>query len=307
MLTLENINDEYIQVNSEYLADLIQNPDNYTSLIVQATINCCEDNVFTRSISFDKNEDLSCNVCNNSYSWNIDLTTIAQANKIIKAIWVKNIITGLSYNILSTPINFTYYNTQCPGGSCTIQSLAPTYDLIFENAFDVWFENNASWSNVSAGFCGNTLKVCRLPSNFILTYLEYGDNVGTTNQLAFFNFGGNSSAFFLNEALYLNAGFFNMETLQDGIYNVKIKLTKPNGDYIEDSNCAFIDITTKCKVSRFIEGILENTVEANSIHMAHYALVNGSNCGCNCKDLCDLYKYIYKLLGNELNINNCGC
>lgn len=306
MLKLENINNDYIKLSSDFITNLLQNTSEYTSLKIDATINCCEDVKFSKEIDFEKKNSATCTVCNNNYVWQVDLTNIASLNKTIKGIYVKNIVTGVEYNILSTPFDFTYFNTNCPNGSCTIEDLSPHYENIFENIFDTWFNDNTYWINTTAGFCGNTLTVCKFSLNFIPTYIEYGDN--TYSKKEFFTFNTNEESFIVNENLHITPSFFDMENFMDGIYKFKIRLTKQNGSWIEEKMCFFMDINTKCKVSRKIESIIEDDIEGNNIHMAHYALVNASNCGCNCNELCELYKYLLNLLGESKDKNtDCGC
>jgi hypothetical protein len=306
MLKLENINNDYIKISSDFITDLLQNIPDYASLKIESIINCCDDTIFIKDIDFEKKNSTTCSVCNNNYVWQVDLTDIASLNRTIKGIYVKNIVTGVEYNILTTPFDFTYFNTNCPNGSCDIESLFPYYDNIFENIFDTWFNNNTYWINTTAGFCGNTLNVCKFPLNFIPTSIEYGDN--TYSKKEFFTFNTTEDSFIVNESLHITPSFFEMENFMDGVYKFKVRITKQNGSWIEEENCFFMDVNTKCKVSRKIEDIIDKDVEANNIHMAHYALINASNCGCNCKELCELYKYLLKILGEQNNTNtDCEC
>lgn len=108
--------------------------------------------------------------------------------------------------------------------------------------------------------------------------------------------------------------FFSLLQIVDGIYKIKIRLTKPQG-YIEFENCAFVDVTIKCQVAAFIEQLLSESadidnIEQNStiIHLLHYALTNGSNCGCNCDKLCTVYNALIEVLtNNSKTIEDCGC
>lgn len=100
----------------------------------------------------------------------------------------------------------------------------------------------------------------------------------------------------------------------DGIYRFDIKFSTTSGFTII-SNCLFIDITLACKVA----GTLHNIVEENKIkvtekistiiHILHYSLVNGSNCGCNCDEMCEVYNDLKSLLLDidPQILNDCGC
>lgn len=109
--------------------------------------------------------------------------------------------------------------------------------------------------------------------------------------------------------------FFGLTEFIDGIYKFTVKLFKENGDVIIESNCFFVDITTKCKVASLLDCLLKdiekNTPEKISVnaHILHYALVNGSNCGCNCDEMCEIYRELVLLLANvnPQITNNCGC
>lgn len=120
--------------------------------------------------------------------------------------------------------------------------------------------------------------------------------------------------------------FFNVnppaDKLMDGVYSFEVKLFYTEGfgggtTYTYEQNCAFIDITFKCRVAKTLENLL-TTSEPNDIatnaHILHYALVNGSNCGCNCNEMCEVFKELKSLLlppelwKHEPNISgNCGC
>ena len=54
MLRLENINNDYIKLSSDFITNLLQNTSEYTSLKIDATINCCEDVKFSKEIDFEK-------------------------------------------------------------------------------------------------------------------------------------------------------------------------------------------------------------------------------------------------------------
>lgn len=307
MLTLTNINDNYIKVESEILTTVLENPEGYDSINVEVTKNCCTTEVYDEEIDLLDSVSNDCTGnCDGQYAWKLDLTNIANQDKNITALYVKNVISGKVYEIMDGAIvDFGSYITSCPNGTCTIQSLNPEYEDIFKEIFDDWFIPNVQWEDISVGFCDNTLVICNLPENFVPLYIEYG--TGPVKETAYFTFNTNQSLIILNEGLYIQPEFLEQEVLEDGVYKVKIRIKRSNGSWIEEEGCSFIDIDTRCKVARFIEDILKKGEDATNVHIAHYGLVNGSNCGCNCKELCGLYKYLLSLIGEIKTDKNCGC
>lgn len=117
-----------------------------------------------------------------------------------------------------------------------------------------------------------------------------------------------------SKILYLSVLMFSPSMFTDGIYKVTIKFKKEAGGYIQVANCIFVDITFKCKVASLMDKIIsENKTSSEKTstiaHILHYALFNGSNCGCNCEDMCDIFKQLSDILDTlDLTIdNNCGC
>lgn len=117
------------------------------------------------------------------------------------------------------------------------------------------------------------------------------------------------------DTLFINPSLFSGTTFVDGIYKFAVKFVKVDGSSILITNCIFIDITMSCKVASTMASILEeatlvtNEKTATIIHLLHYALVNGSNCGCNCDDMCTVFNGLKNLL-LDLDpqiLNDCGC
>ena len=109
--------------------------------------------------------------------------------------------------------------------------------------------------------------------------------------------------------------FFGLTSFIDGVYRISVKRFEENVGTIFIENCLFIDVTIKCKVAALLKEIIEEnkvkTGEKKSTiaHLLHYALVNGSNCGCNCAEMCDVYKELVALLDtiNPEIFTDCGC
>lgn len=117
-----------------------------------------------------------------------------------------------------------------------------------------------------------------------------------------------------NNVLYIKPALFGLSSFTDGIYKMDIKFIKTNG-YTLAENCIFVDVTYKCKVAAYLQNLIEENASldkseqiGNSIHLLHYGLINGSNCGCNCIDLCNLFYILKDLLLTTNPINtDCGC
>lgn len=100
----------------------------------------------------------------------------------------------------------------------------------------------------------------------------------------------------------------------DGIYRFDVKFSTTEG-YTYISNCSFVDITIACKVAATMQNIIkENQLKTTEristiIHMLHYSLVNGSDCGCNCDEMCEVYTGLLNLLSDidPQILNDCGC
>lgn len=303
-MIVENQNCEYVKVSSSILEDIANNPRGYASIEIQSTVNCCTE-LFTGDLNFGVYNDVTCTTCNGNFVWTLDLEDIANADQEIVGIYVKNLVTNVTTNILLSPINFTDYLTACPSNSCTISTVG-SYATTFNTLFDNWFTTNTGWVNAKATMCGNTLQVCNLATNYIPSHIEYSN--GDTSNTIPFSFFNDNTTFLLSDTLYIAPSFYNIDKLIDGVYKVKIKATKVNGSWVEEENCAFIDCETKCKVADFVTAFLSNDLdkkdEALYVTMTHYALVNASNCGCNCKELCDLYFTLSETLATRTPITN---
>lgn len=109
--------------------------------------------------------------------------------------------------------------------------------------------------------------------------------------------------------------FFGLTEFTDGIYKFEVKIYEIGQGTTLESNCIFIDITFKCKVAALLKNIItENKTKSGeklstTAHILHYALFNGSNCGCNCEEMCQVFTYLNDLLSNldpQIFVD-CGC
>lgn len=122
-----------------------------------------------------------------------------------------------------------------------------------------------------------------------------------------------SHAYFLGDDLIIKPYFFGGTTV-DGVYRVSITInTAQTG--VMYTMCIFIDVTLKCKIAAIMKDIVEENAgawqtekKATIIHILHYSLVNGSNCGCNCNEMCTVYDELISILSNiDPTIIDCGC
>lgn len=119
-----------------------------------------------------------------------------------------------------------------------------------------------------------------------------------------------------DKVIYVRPEFFNLVTdFIDGVYKFTIKL-KYDGGHTLFENCYFVDVTYKCKVAALLQDILKENAEGNSdsektstlAHILHYALVNGSNCACNCADMCEIFSGLKDILESvDPTTSGCGC
>ena len=122
--------------------------------------------------------------------------------------------------------------------------------------------------------------------------------------------------FTVDNKIKIFPGFFGLTEFIDGIYKFSIKRYQPGEGTVIESNCLFIDMTLKCKVATLLGYIIEENKTRDSeekiatiAHLLHYSLVNGSNCGCNCEEMCEVFRELNALLVNvdPTITNDCGC
>lgn len=105
--------------------------------------------------------------------------------------------------------------------------------------------------------------------------------------------------------------FTSTDGVIDGVYTFEVKLFLNNNTFIYQENCSFIDINYRCLVANSLKDLLSKSEDgmcATNIHVLHYALINGSNCGCNCDEMCKVFNQLKKLIGPiTLQTTGCGC
>ena len=282
------------------------------SFTLTGNINCCQQNCtdFISTFSFDLNDE--------ELKWSADLSEAVKLKSELVSIGVQSIYSTLRQNI-DLAIDLSSILTDCIDSSCTIETSPGTILTTIRDAIDAYFLSISVASSVTVTASGNIITVENIPTNFIITDFEYGEEEPFTS-IPFGQSVANSNLYYFDteeEAIYIKPGFFNNATeFRDGIYKFSLKWIKENNTgFITEENCAFIDITTKCRVA----GLLNNVIKENAdpslekiggtVMKLHYGLVNGSNCACNCDGLCEVYKGLIEILDTvDPNItNDCGC
>lgn len=308
MLTLSNQGCSLIKIDSDLFASMLGDISSYANILITSSINCCPTS-YTNTLLLTNTS--ACTTCIGVNMWSIDMNLLATAGFDITGVYLKNLVTGQVYNTLSVPIDWAYYAANCIPLNCLISAVGPGhYDNLFRIAINSYLTTNMFWTTVTVGFCGNKLTICNLPANIVLSHITYDDG-STLGGVQLFKYNDiNSASFISGNSIYINPTLFSASTFADGVYKITVRLNKTDGSYIEQNSCFFLDCVSKCKVATAIDNYIENTTDKsiassfNNLHMIHYALTNDGNCGCNCNDLCDLYKYFTSQLDNTIP---CGC
>lgn len=281
-MTIINHQDTYVKITSPYIQQLLANPEGFDKIELTGNINCCESNCGDLLVSESILADFS-NI------WKADVTTVVALGNSLQSLKIKNIVSLEDNNVLSTPVSLSSLGT-------------------IEDAIDAYFLSIGITTTVSVTLVSNILTISGLPNYFRVSSLEYGIASPFT-EIIFGNHSPDSKAFIAHDGIYITPAFFGATTFRDGIYKFDLKYVQADdAGFINESNCAFIDITTKCKVASTLNKLLEEGEETTAIiHLLHYSLVNGSNCGCNCADLCKVYIELASLLSDITETIDCGC
>lgn len=117
---------------------------------------------------------------------------------------------------------------------------------------------------------------------------------------------------FIDDDLVIKDKFFLGSIIEDGIYHIKLILKKGD-EFLVDKNCAFIDCRISCLLSEITSRSLKTyeklseSEEVILLNMLLYSLKEGSNCGCNCNELQEIFNKLIKEINININTNECGC
>lgn len=305
-MTISNYKDRYIKVESAYLKDMIANIGSYSSLDIKVKGGCSEVAVES-SINA---ADIAIN------SWVIDLQqAVALENKIYQ-LYIFNLYSLKEFNVLANPVDLAYVANNCTTNSCTMEDFASVFVNNIKNQIQTWFSVRGITANINIDIDGNEMMISNLPAGFGLSKALYAAvNTAPYLEEPFGQFSTDSNIILAGDFLYIKPQFVVDATLEDGIYTVTLKFNKTNGaGHIIESSCAFIDVEIKCRLAANLSNMADNNTAGNaySLYLLHYALVNGSNCGCNCEDLCKVYnQLLIELSKTSISTNitqeDCGC
>jgi hypothetical protein len=308
MLKIENVNNEYLKVTSDEILTSLGSGDT-TKIEIEGYYNCS-------GVPYKETIDLkSTNLCGlfpNQAVWKIDLKAAKNIDLPITSISVQNINTGKDLSQVVN-INFSEYESLCSSG-CALETLSPLYENKFKAAYNLLFQaNGLSSANFDIKFCGDTLLIKGMPNGFIPTTIAYSSGLTELYSLS-----QSEKVIVSEDALYIKPFFYGMPNFIDGVYNIKVKVTDTRGSWKEESNCYFVDIFTKCKVSTKSILTLQSPKDVLlkesvlDMYLLYSHLINGSNCGgCNCVDMCDAYNKLVGIINGkqikEALKTNCGC
>lgn len=302
-MIISNSNSEYIKVTSDNIQNFIDNLTDYDRLSVKGTYNCCCEPVYNETIEvFPAN------------SWGIDLTDSVDSRQIIEKVYFQNLTTNTILNALVNPIDLGYILANCTS-NCTLSFMTGMIEPTLKADIDAFFSSLGVTSNVTVTVTNNFLLITNVPSNF----KAYNISFFSSASPIFFSYTDGTTQsdkiFIGADGIYIKPIFFGLAAIKDGIYKVDVKMFDTDGNFVLESNCAFIDISFKCLVASVLQNIMKEAEAGDTeglstiIHLLHYGLTNGSNCGCNCDELCEVFTQLNTLLISlDPKIqNNCGC
>lgn len=309
-MTISNFKDKYLKLSTSILDKLTENPAGYESIEVSGKLGC-DGTTYTETLEVANLLEAG---------WKVDLSIPVQLGNTVFQVKLKNLWTLEEFNFITTGIAFSYIANNCtnPSGNCTIEDFSSYFVAQFEGELNAFLESIGQLPTGVVTFTGNVMHITGLPTYLGMAVVEYGEEYFDEYNVLPFGYGTVDSNVTIDESgIFIAAAFFEegATTLTDGIYTVTVKVTKAeDGGFTTETSCAFIDVLTKCKLSETLNAYIGTDAgkseEALAMTMLHYALVNGSNCGCNCADLCAAYDKLVEMLGTleeTTIVEDCGC
>jgi len=279
-MNLSNLDCKNILIQSDTISDLILNPNKYSDIKINVTINDCN-TVYT-------------NQC----------TPFNLACRSSSSIVLPNCC-GLKIKSVFAKMLLTQHEFEIPIQNGTIQNCQNVVSI--RNEVNSFLLGNYGRNNVLISSCNFDNQ----SQTFTLNLLSNSQEVVFTKivyELDGFEIEGyleiqNQINFAItHQGIILYPDFFLTEVLSNGIYSIDVILTTVNGVEITESNCLFVDCGLDCLLTEKASTLKDDN-EKKDLLLLHYALLAGSNCGCNCDELVELYKQLAKQIGDE---NRCG-
>ena len=285
MLTLTQVGCDHIVANSDVIQDLILNPCDFEKVDIEVNMNCCGA-VHTETIMIPTLP--GCVITD----WKIIIPK-GQTTLILTGIWFRNLLIGTRFQVPTPPLTI----------------LTATDLVSFFNTVDAFFNANYGTPlgtitvTVTSNLNNYEVKVTGVPQNFAPDTMTFTVD-GLDVEPHFHYVVSANNTLFTTAGIVLNSNIIGADAFPDGIYKVKVTLWRPSGSRVAQQNCLFFDCNTACKVSA--ELTTATTDEQTELLMLHYGLTKGSNCACDCDQLCKLYQRLHMLLTNT-QIQDCGC
>lgn len=282
---LTNLNCQYLKFESKTLENFFDSKEDYKDIKITLRKNCCESLTYTTEIS-----DLT------SSTWRVKLFTAADesANIIgVNGVFVKNLITGVETKISS----FFLYGDQGCGSNFTDT----------QNEISAWFTAAGVTpptfnTVVEDGSC--YLEIIDVPFPYAMTRVEYKRYPSGPLENSIFSYGETGTGFFISgDALYIGPEIMGLSSFTNGIYTATITYTQNNNSTIVESSCLFVDCDIKCRVAEKLDTLKTESL----LHIIYFALLQASNCDCQCSKLCALYEELLVELGDITTSSDCGC
>lgn len=274
----------YIKMTEGLATDIVANPDSYINVKIKATVNCCE----------EYEQELTSEILDLK-RWKVLVVDEPLVN--LNSITFENIVTGVQFEILQG-VSFNDF-------TCDDADIEDIYSTIQQ-----WFTDNGL-TGVTQSYEIDDENQCYyviqdLPS--IIRPVSFGYiRANEIERVEYFTPYDVPSLWFTNNGVFVGPEFFNLTNFTDGIYNFTIEAETITGDFISESNCFFFDCNTKCKVSTKLEELKKCNKSGTNLFLLHYTLVEGSNCGCNCEALCEIFENLCSELEGAESCVNCGC
>lgn len=287
-LVLTNLSCTSISAKSQYIADIIANPDNYTQVNISLQKNCC-------SVGYTAAPLINFVPSDNPQKITLQLGV----GLVIQTITVQNLSTGSFYiiNIVSDEL------TACSDMTGVLASLNSYMTTNFTSGDDFTATCDDSTSVMQYTLASNSGK-------FVVYSLNYTIPSSTQQQTIYFTNLTGFSAFFSSTGIIIQSQWVNKNLFDDGLYSVTITIVQINGTTIVESGCIFINCNTQCRLANALP--IATDEDAQVMVYYYYGLTFTQSCMCDCTFLCKMYESLDTMLNNyspsNTSIDNaCGC